>query len=105
MLGCSMLDCLGCGFDALGETRPANSTAVAVKYSNSNQTNRHTPHPALSPLRGEGKPTTLVALRPCVAAFITPRPVNATACARRTSLEIEGALTAAPSPLNGERAG
>ena len=81
----------------------AIGTTATVK--DPNQTNRHTPHPGPLPVEGRGEPDDARRSSAIRRRIHCPAPANATAGARRTSLELDDASTAAPSPLNGERAG
>ncbi len=79
-----------------------NITAT-VRYLN--QANRHTPHPSPLPVEGRGKPADVPRSSAIRHRIHCPAPANAPVGARRTTLELNDASSAAPSPLNGERAG
>ncbi len=81
----------------------ARTTKTTVEYLN--QTNRLTPHRGPLPVEGRGNPTTLVALRPFVGAFLarhpSPRPPDRGDVSRIRSSADCGSL----SPQRGEGRG
>jgi hypothetical protein len=84
-------------------TEARHGTTATVKYPN--QTNRHTPHPGPLPVEGRGEPDDAPRSSAISRPIHGPTPANASAGARRASLALGDASAAAPSPLNGERAG